>query len=101
MRFVSSQRLEPVQRRLINFARAKLLNELVIIDAVLVRRNNLPGIDDLFAFLNVAVLAVLAKVSVSLGLRGLVQCHPGKNGERMLGIHQDRRGDKGGTTVVI
>jgi hypothetical protein len=44
-------------------------------------------------------LAVLAEVSVSLGLRGLVQCH--KNGERMFGIHRDRRGDKGGTTVVI
>lgn len=87
MRFVSGQCLKPVQRRLINFACAKLLNELVVIDAVLVHRNNLPGIDNLFALLDVAMLAVLAEVSVSLGLRGLVQCHPGKNRERMLGVH--------------
>ena len=96
MRFVSGQRLESVQRRLINLARAKLLNELVIVDPILVGCNNLPGIDDLLAFLDVCVLAVLCEVCTLLGLGGLVQRHSGENGERMVRGHVSRRGGEGG-----
>jgi hypothetical protein len=87
MRLVSRQCLEPVQCGLVNLARAKLLDELVVVDAVLVRRNNFPRIDDLLAFLDVGVLAVLAEVCVSFGLRVFVERHSGKNWERMPGLH--------------
>lgn len=62
MRFVPCQHLESIRYSLVNLSCSKLLDRLVIVDAILVRGNNFPRIDDVGLLdVHLALLPFLAR----------------------------------------
>jgi hypothetical protein len=77
------QLFQSIQHLLINLPIPKLLNELVIVDALLVSSDYFPGVDDLFAGLYRCVCKVVCGVFGA----GVVQCHFG-DGKGIVGNGQ-------------